>query len=69
MTSPASNALEAATISQLRDQLIANGLATAPELDDHLETIAAGRLDLTTAPLISAWGRRPSDRKEDTDDR
>jgi hypothetical protein len=29
------------------------------EIDAHLATVAAGQLDLTLAPLISAWGRRP----------
>jgi hypothetical protein len=32
---------------------------TAEEIDAHLRAVDAGRLDVTTAPLISAWGRRP----------
>jgi SAM-dependent methyltransferase len=61
MTSTASNLLEAATVEQLREGLIAQGHAGAAEIDEHLANIAAGRLDLTTAPMISAWGRRPED--------
>ncbi|MEV0400442.1 methyltransferase domain-containing protein [Actinoallomurus sp. NPDC050550] len=59
MTSPACGVLEAATVRQLRDQLIAHGHATAAEIDEHLAAIAAGHVDLATAPMISAWGRRP----------
>jgi SAM-dependent methyltransferase len=59
LTSPACGVLEAATIRQLRDQLIAARHATAEEIDRLLDAIAGGRLDITTAPLISAWGRKP----------
>ncbi|MGF7238238.1 MAG: methyltransferase domain-containing protein [Frankia sp.] len=59
MTAPASNRLEMATTLQIRDQLLAGGLATPDEIESYLASIAAGRLDLATAPMISAWGRRP----------
>ncbi|WP_345440546.1 class I SAM-dependent methyltransferase [Actinoallomurus vinaceus] len=59
MTSPACGVLEAATVRQLRDPLIAHGHATAEEIDAHLAAITAGHVDLATAPMISAWGRRP----------
>jgi SAM-dependent methyltransferase len=59
MSSPASNELEAATVEQLRDQLLSNGLATAEEIERHLANVAAGRLDIATSPMVSAWGRRP----------
>lgn len=49
--------LEASTIRHVRRELIAAGLADDAELDAHLAAIGAGRLDLTLAPLISAWGR------------
>jgi hypothetical protein len=55
MTSPACGVLEAATVRQLRDPLIAHGHATAAEIDEHLADIAAGHADLATAPVISAW--------------
>ncbi|AUG75038.1 methyltransferase [Kitasatospora sp. MMS16-BH015] len=56
---PACNHLEAATIRHVRPELLAAGLTDATELDAHLAAIQAGELDLTLAPLISAWGRRP----------
>jgi hypothetical protein len=51
--------LEAATFRHVRGELLAAGLADDAEIDAHLAAIDAGRLDLTLAPLISAWGRRP----------
>ncbi|MGW6277820.1 methyltransferase domain-containing protein [Kribbella sp. NPDC055071] len=56
---PACNHLEAATIQHVRGELLAAGLADDTELDAHLAAIRAGQLDLTLAPLISTWGRRP----------
>ncbi|HEY9472587.1 MAG TPA: methyltransferase domain-containing protein [Mycobacteriales bacterium] len=60
ITSPACNVLEAATVEQIRDRMIAGGIATAQEIDEHLTNVATGQLDLATAPLISAWGRKPA---------
>jgi SAM-dependent methyltransferase len=59
ITSPACTALEIATMQQIRDRLVAAGLATEAEIEQHLTNVASGRLDLATAPLISAWGRKP----------
>jgi hypothetical protein len=53
--------LEAATIRLVRGELLAAGLADDAEIDAHLAAIHAGELDLTLAPLISAWGRRPTE--------
>lgn len=50
--------LEAATVRLLADQLVARKLASRREIAAHFEAVAGGRLDLTTAPLVSAWGRR-----------
>ena len=50
--------LEAANVIQVRDELVASGLATAEELDAHLAAVASGHLDLAVPPLVSAWGRR-----------
>ncbi|WP_344900940.1 class I SAM-dependent methyltransferase [Actinomadura meridiana] len=58
VTSPACNLLEAQTIRLVRDNLVAAGLATITDIDDHLANIATGRVDLSLAPMISAWGRR-----------
>ncbi|MGP9022875.1 methyltransferase domain-containing protein [Streptomyces sp. BR1] len=59
ITSPACAVLEDATVRQVRHHLVAQGLATDEEIDRHLADVAAGRLDPATAPMISAWGRRP----------
>ncbi|MEE1767208.1 methyltransferase domain-containing protein [Streptomyces sp. JV185] len=59
ITSPACAVLETATVQQIRRRLVAEGLATDEEIDRHLTNVATGRLDLATAPMISAWGRRP----------
>jgi SAM-dependent methyltransferase len=58
VTSPACTALEAATVRQIRDRLVAAGLATDEEIDRHLADVEAGDMDLATAPMISAWGRK-----------
>ncbi|KOV96863.1 methyltransferase [Streptomyces sp. NRRL B-1140] len=59
-TSPACDLLEAATVRQVRDRLVAAGLATDEDIDAHLAAVEAGRLDLATSPMISAWGRKPA---------
>jgi SAM-dependent methyltransferase len=61
IASPACGVLETATLLQVRDRLIAGGHATSGEIRHLLTTIAEGALDLTLAPLISAWGRTPSE--------
>ena len=55
----AGSELEQANVNQVRDGLIEGGHVTAEEIDVHLLAVAAGRVDVTTPPLISAWGRRP----------
>lgn len=37
-----------------------NRHVTERDTDRHLSNVAAGRLDLAAAPMISAWGRRPA---------
>jgi hypothetical protein len=37
---------------------VARGVATDAELDAHLAAARQGEVDLTTPPLVSAWGRR-----------
>jgi SAM-dependent methyltransferase len=61
VASPAAAALETANVEQVGEQLVARGRATAAEVDAHLRELAAGRLDVVTPPLVSAWGRRPED--------
>jgi SAM-dependent methyltransferase len=60
ITSPACTALEVATVAQIRDRLVAAGIASDAEIDGHLDDVAAGIVpDLATSPMVSAWGRRP----------
>jgi len=58
ITAPACTALELATVAQVRDRLVASGLATDEEIEEHLANVRTGRLDLATSPMVSAWGRR-----------
>ena len=57
---PACAPLEAATVTMLRASIVAKGLATDAQIDHHLANVAAGKIDLATPPLISAWGTRPA---------
>ncbi len=58
ITGPACTVLEIATVEQIRARLVDGGIATADEIDRHLENLAADRVpDLATAPMIAAWGR------------
>jgi SAM-dependent methyltransferase len=59
VTSPAGARLEEATVRQVRHRLVAGGLASEADIDRHLRNLAAGMLDIATAPLVTAWGRRP----------
>lgn len=56
---PAAAALETATMELVGERLVSAGVVTAAELERHLASVAAGRLDLSQPPLVSAWGRRP----------
>ncbi|MER6124701.1 methyltransferase domain-containing protein [Streptomyces sp. NPDC001795] len=58
IASPACADLESATVRQIRDELVSTGLATNEEIDRHLSHVASGAMDLATAPMISAWGRK-----------
>lgn len=42
---------------QLRERMLAAGLVTDEEIDQHLANVDCGRLDLATSPMVSAWGR------------
>jgi SAM-dependent methyltransferase len=60
ITAPACATLERATVEQIRERLISAGIATAAEIEQHLDNIATGQVpDLATSPMISAWGRKP----------
>lgn len=58
VAAPACEALESAAIHLVRDQLVTAGIATAQDVDRHLANVASGTLDLATAPMVSAWGRK-----------
>jgi SAM-dependent methyltransferase len=58
ITGPACVELERATTEQIRDRLLAAGLATGEEIDQHLANLSAGLVDLATSPMVTAWGRR-----------
>lgn len=60
IASPACTALEIATVEQVRDRLLAAGLATEAEVEEHLAGVRQGDMDLATSPLVSAWARRPA---------
>jgi SAM-dependent methyltransferase len=55
---PAANLLGIANVTQMRDSLIAERLATAAEIDAHLHAMADGTVNIGTLPLVSAWGQR-----------
>jgi SAM-dependent methyltransferase len=59
MGGPACTELERATVEQVRERLVAAGIATDAELAQHLLNVATGRLDLATSPMVTAWGRKP----------
>jgi SAM-dependent methyltransferase len=54
---PATRALERANTVQLRQGLV--GLGLGDDIDRHLAALDAGRIEIATPPLITAWGRRP----------
>jgi len=58
ITSPACPDLERATTQQIRHRLLAAGLATAEEIEQHLHNLSTGLVDLATSPMVTAWGRR-----------
>jgi hypothetical protein len=62
ITGAACSELARATVEQVRAGLVAGGIATSPQIDEHLANVASGGLlDLATSLMITAWGRSPSD--------
>ena len=51
--------LEIATIGMIRSELLNNRIATEQEIEQHLENVRAGILDLSQPPMISVRGQRP----------
>lgn len=56
---PALRTLETATLGHIRRRLVEAGRATDEEIDGLVAHLRSGGLDLTPAPLVSAWGRLP----------
>lgn len=56
---PACIPLEIATINMIRSDLLNNGIATDAELEQHLQNVRAGVLDLSQPPMISVRARKP----------
>jgi ubiquinone/menaquinone biosynthesis C-methylase UbiE len=48
-------------ITRIRPTLIAAGLATADEIDQHLADLDSADLDIAVFPIVAAWGRKPAD--------
>jgi ubiquinone/menaquinone biosynthesis C-methylase UbiE len=61
VTSAVSSVLERATVEQTRGGLVGAGLVTDDDVARHLANLSSGRLDVTTAPMVSTRGRRPVD--------
>jgi len=59
VTGPIGTVIERVTVEQMRSGLVSAGLVSEAEVERHLANLDAGRLDLTTAPLVSSRGRRP----------
>jgi len=57
LDSPDCGYLEAATVRLIRDDLIAGGLATAGEIQRHLDYIAEEPGQFATSAMVTAWGR------------
>lgn len=58
LAGPAQARLQRTMIERMRERLIASGLATAEDLEQHLADLEEGRLDLAAFPVVSAWGRK-----------
>ena len=59
---PATLELELANLRQVHAALIAAGFHET-ELEAHAEGLEHGLLDIATPPLVSAWGRRPTEQE------
>jgi SAM-dependent methyltransferase len=55
---PATRRLELANTRQVRQGLVALGIADS-EIDAHVAALEQGVVDVATPPLVTAWGRRP----------
>jgi SAM-dependent methyltransferase len=58
LTGPDTARLQRTLVLRRRDRLLAAGLLTGAEIDQHLADLAHGDLDLAAFPVVSAWGRK-----------
>lgn len=58
LAGPAQARLYRTLIERAREHLIAAGMATTQQLEQHLADVDAGRLDLAAFPVVSVWGRK-----------
>lgn len=56
---PACLPLEIATINLIRKDLLEGGIATLDEIEQHLQNVRSGDLDIAQPPMISVRGRKP----------
>ena len=61
LSSPDCAVLEAATIRLIRNDLLAGGLATAEEIDEHLRYVGSDPGQFATSAMVTAWGRKPDE--------
>lgn len=59
---PACAPLEIATIQMIRNDLLAQDIATSDEIERHLGHVRHGRLDLAQPPMVSVRGRKATRR-------
>lgn len=50
--------LQRTLVVRHQDRMLAAGLLTRGEIDQHLADIADGSLDLAALPVVSTWGRK-----------
>jgi hypothetical protein len=51
----------------IRSDLLNNGIATEREIEQHLENVQAGVLDIAQPPMISVRGKKPAGRASDAE--
>lgn len=55
---PECNALECATIRLLQEHLVQQKIVSQGEIDATLDNLSRGKIEVTTAPMVSAWGQK-----------
>jgi hypothetical protein len=60
LAGPDTARLQRTLVLRRSSRLLAAGLLTGAEIDQHLADIANGDLDLAAFPVVSAWGRTAS---------